>query len=646
MGAPLALLLGGVAAAGAAEQIGPGAIAASIHDHQGHPISGATVLATGPVERTATTGAAGIVTMSALPLGTYTLRATRSGFEPIVATVVVAAGPSALRFTQLELALASFSNLHGATDVSNVGGLSATGDPVVAHALTAMPDVDVVPAGVGPAAAGVSALDTLPSESREELDGIPIAGGPYARNAVWFRDALVLDDIEVATGPVVHDSSLQDAIGGVINYQTLPISSTPQYDLAAGYDSEFGSFQRVRFSDTLGRLGFALDTVGGGGLNRSQVVKLNYALSPATSLGFSSYGSQSTTSLDGADVTSNAPAFALDLRSQLGTSSLQVRSWRSSAMTQESIGSFAWPLESDRQSGTQISLDVPAGNQLLSFSFDRRSDLAMVDGVDVDSTFTTALARGDFQLSRDARLELGEVLSGGTLLPQRTDPQAGFSYRVGDRLMLSASAGSAYATAPDSVLAALPADVHALVPETTFGWRVSAERELAAGDHLSLSAFDIARYDIFANLADARTQGLQLGFNHDPGVGRLAIAGFVGLASSDAFGPVQPQYRFAGTTQLIDGTQLPGDPYSKARLALSYRSRSGTELRFGATLLGAGNAFGTGAAVALADASVQVPLFQAFDVRLAASNFFGYPVAQPLAPLYSPHELSLSLVRH
>ena len=523
----LALLLGGVAAAGAAEQIGPGAIAASIHDRQGHPISGATVVATGPVERTATTGAAGIVTMSALPLGTYTLRATRSGFEPIVATVVVAAGPSALRFTQLELALASFSNLHGATDVSNVGGLSATGDPVVAHALTAMPDVDVVPAGVGPAAAGVSALDTLPSESREELD-----------------------DIEVATGPVVHDSSLQDAIGGVINYQTLPISSTPQYDLAAGYDSEFGSFQRVRFSDTLGRLGFALDTVGGGGLNRSQVVKLNYALSPATSLGFSSYGSQSTTSLDGADVTSNAPAFALDLRSQLGMSSLQVRSWRSSAMTQESIGSFAWPLESDRQSGTQISLDVPAGNQLLSFSFDRRSDLAMVDGVDVDSTFTTALARGDFQLSRDARLELGEVLSGGTLLPQRTDPQAGFSYRVGNRLMLSASAGSAYATAPDTVLAALPADVHALVPETTFGWRVSAERELAAGDHLSLSAFDIARYDIFANLADARTQGLQLGFNHDPGVGRLAIAGFVGLASSDAFGPVQPQYRFAGTNQL------------------------------------------------------------------------------------------------
>lgn len=603
------------------------------------------MLATGPVQRTATTGPSGIVTIVALPPGTYTLRATRAGFEPVVGSIVVAPGSGALRFLQLELAAASFADLHRAAGVALNSDISTTGDPIAAHALTAMPNVDLVADGAGPAAAGVSVLETLPSESRVELDGIPIAGGPSARNAVWFRNGLPLEDVEVEGGPLAFDSSLADAVGGVVNFQTPPISRTPQYELAAGYDSEFGSFQRVRYSQSIGPLGFALDTISGGGTNRSQVFKVAYNLSSATSLAFSSYGSQSAATFDNIGVTSNAPAYAADLHTQLGSSTLSVRSWRSSATTQEDVGTFLWPLESDRLAGTQIGLDVPAGNQDLSFSFDRRSDFANVGGASVDSTFTTAMARGDFQLSRDARLELGDVLSGGTLLPARTDPQLGLSYRASQTLTLSAAAGSAYATAPDAILGALPSSVHALAPETSFGWRLAADRQLASGDRMTLSGFDLLRYDVFSNLAGARSEGLELAYAHEAAPGSIGIAGFVDLARSIAFGAVQPWYRSVGQPRLFDGAQLPGDPFSKARLALTYRSRGGVRAGLGATLLGANNAFANGTATTLGDAFFEAPVLQLFDVRLAASNLFGYAVAPALAPLYAPHEVSFSFVR-
>jgi hypothetical protein len=612
---------------------------ASVHDAAGKPIAGALIVADGPTERQATTSRAGIVTLNALPLGTYGLRVTRSGYEPTGASVRLGSRGEGPKFVSVRLVDASFSDLRETTNVVPAGNGA---DPYVAHALTQVPSVALVRGDGGLTA--ISLAGTGPDESQVELDGIPIPTGAAGLAAVRFRDALTLDRIEVAAGPYVESPALRDAVGGIVNYRTPDITLSPSVTALAGHDSQFGSFQDLRFSNTFGRLGVLADAVTGNGENRSQTAKVQYALGSAVALGFSAYGSQSSAG-DAATIVQNlAPAYAADLRAKLGVATFEARAYDSASDTSyldANGGSYG---EDARIDGVQLGFDVPVGKDLLSAGFDRRRETATFSGgTSYDQTFSTVTLDGDFSLGNAGRLALGAAASSGTQLAARLDPHALFTLRPSRTVTVKLAAGSAFATAPDAVRDSGLATAVTSIPETSFGYRASVESPLRGKNRVWASAFELRRYDLFASLADARSRGVQAGFEAPAQPGGIGALAFVELARTYAYGPAQPYARYAYAGPALPLEQLSGDPYSKARLSLEYHSTSGLVLQAGTTLLGAGNAL-TDRAVALGDASLRLSFGKIGAVSLGLSNAFGAIVTDPaLAPLYAPRELTLTL---
>ncbi len=612
---------------------------ASVHDAAGKPIAGALLVADGPTERQATTGRAGIVTLNALPLGTYGLRVTRSGYEPTGSTVRLGSRADGPKFVSVRLVDASFADLRETTNVVPAGNGA---DPYVSHALTQVPSAEIVRGDGGLAA--ISLAGTGPDESQIELDGIPIPAGVAGLAAVRFRDALTLDRIEVAAGPFVESPSLRDAVGGIVNYRTPDITLSPSVTALAGHDSQFGTFQDLRFSDTFGPLGVLADAVTGDGENRAQTAKLQYALGSAVALGFSAYGSQSTASNNETIVSNLAPAYAADARAKLGVTTFEARAYDSASDTSyldANGGSYG---EDARIDGFQLGFDVPAGHDVFSAGFDRRREMATFSGgTSYDQTFSTVTLDGDFSLGDAGRLGLGAAVSSGTQLAQRFDPHALFTLRPSRTLVLKLAAGSAFATAPDAVRDSGLATSVTDVPETSVGYRASLESPLRGKNRVWVSAFELRRFNLFAALADARSSGVQAGFEAPAQPGAIGTLAFVELARTYAYGPPQPYARYAYAGPALPLEQLSGDPYSKARLSLEYHSTSGLVLQAGTTLLGAGNAL-TDRALALGDASLRLSIGKVGAVTLGLSNAFGASVTDPaLEPLYAPRELTLTL---
>jgi len=619
--------------------LGPGIIVASVHDVAGNPISGALIVADGPTERQATTSQAGIVTLNALPLGTYGLRITRSGYEPTGASVRLGSRAEGPRFVSVRLVDTSFSDLRETTAVVPAG---TTGDPYVAHALSELPSVAVVRGDGGLAA--ISLAGTGPDESQVELDGIPIPAGVAGLAAVRFRDALALDRIEVAEGPFVESPALRDTVGGIVNYRTPDITLSPSISAAVGHDSQFGTFQDLLITDTLGRVGVLADAVTGGGENRAQTAKLEYALAPAVALGVSAYGSQSSASAGQTTVQNLAPAYAADLRAKLGVATFEARDYDSVSDTSYlSAGGGSYG-EDARIDGFGFSFDLPAGHDLFSAGFDRRRETATFSGgTSYDQTYSTLTLDGDFSLGDAGRLALGASGSSGTQLAARLDPRALITLRPSRTLTLKLAAGSGFATAPDPVRDSGQATAVTAVPETSFGYRATLDTPLRGKNRVWASAFELRRFDLFASLADARSSGVQAGFEAPAQPGGIGILAFAELARTYAYGPAQPYARYAYAGPALPSEQLSGDPYSKGRLAFTYHSTGGVVLQAGTTLFGAGNAL-TDRAVALGDASLRLSLGKVGAVTLGLSNAFGTVVTDPaLAPLYAPRELTLTL---
>ena len=619
----------GVTAGSARAQaaIGPGAIAVVLRDASGRPVAGALVVADGPVTRSATTGSAGIVTLQALPAGNYDVRVTRSGFAPLETTAVLAATAAAPTFLDLRVVA---TDLAGSRDAARPTETAASpaDDPYVAHALAAAPEVDVTS---GDSASAATVDGTSRNDTRAELDGIPLAAGSARGQALAAGSALPLVRVDVVPGLAAAPSDTpRNAVGGVIDYRTAAIDSATNGGLEAGYDSAFGSFQHARFSGTFGRVGVMADAVTGGGSERTQIVKARYAFSSATSLGVASYTMQSADAI--------APIAAADLQTKLGTATFEARTYRSAARD---------PAQEDRVDGTQLGLDVPAGEDRFALGFDRRTESASLSTGYAKQTFSTLTARAGLQLARDVRLDLGDAYGGGTSLPRRHDPHATLLVRATDRVTLRASAGSAYATAPAATLATAMPDERDVLrrPETSFGYRAAADLQLDANEHAYALAYTLRRYDTFTAVAGARSSGVVLGVER-----RAPLGGFGGLAYVDldrayALGGPQPVARDLDAAPLLAESQLPGAASSKARIVAMYRGRSGVAVRLGTTLLGADNAL-SARALALGDAALAIPIGTLLSARIGVQNAFGARIADPiLAREFAPHEVTFTLGR-
>jgi hypothetical protein len=634
-------------AAASAQTVALGAIVSSIRDVAGDPVSGALVVVAGPATREATTNVAGIVTILGLPAGTYSVRVTRSGFTPYGTTAKIGSQADGIKILNLHVTSEDLAEAGNAAAETSTAPTDRGNAPYVAPSVTAALAADIVPAPrvVAPLALPALALEgTRPGETRIELDGIPLAGGAANGAALRFRNALDLTGVSFFEGPALSTPSLDQAIGGIVDYRTAAISKTFTSDFAYGYDSTYGSFEHARSSTTFGPLGVSLDAQSADDGNTSATVKAQLALSRATEIDVAAYQAHAATTEAGTSYANDSPALAVDLRTMLGTGTLQGRTFSSSADTTVQTGAAPSETQDWRTRGFTLDYQVPIGEDLTTIGFDRRSEgYAVDDGAQVVQGISTLRFVTDLQLTRLSRLELGDAISSGTRLSHRNDPQAALSLRTGKDVTLRFAAGSAYETAPDELVAAAGPGVR-FDPETSFGYRASIDVATHDGDRVRAAAFEVQRFDSFADLASARSSGVEIGFTRDASPGRLGVDAALDLTRTYAFGSQQPFERTLLAEPSVADLQLAGDPYSKVRFALTYDA-SAVEVGGGVTLLGANNALST-SAVALADLSLRLRLPPLGDLRFGIENLFRTAIDDPeLAPLYPPREITVTFER-
>jgi hypothetical protein len=638
----VALLAGGGTAAHAQVMLGSGAIVARVRAANGKPLPGVDVRAVGPTTREATTNAAGIAVMSALPPGAYDVSLSRTGYAAYDTRVSVANAAANPQVVAPQMQVASFANLGNAAGVTAVGaGPGLTTSPFVSHAFEKQQSLDVVSSGGLP---GFSLGGTLPYESRIELDGIPLAGGSTSLAALRFRDSTGLAGIDIAFAPYIETPTVRDAIGGIVNLRTPSVDDATFAGVAGGYDSAFGSFQHARAVQTFGPVALAFDAVTGGGEDRSQSFKARYALSPGASIDVAAYGLQAAGLVGAANVATSAPAYSAGLRLGIGSGTFDARSFSSSLAVSTALATPFVANENARSNGLQLAYALPLGTDSISFGFDRRGEQTTLGTAPTfDQTFTTFDVRGGFALAQHVRMDLADAFSGGTLVHARNDPAAALSFRASTSLSLRLSAGGAYATAPDTVLAGRAAGAAPLAPETAFGYRLRGDLKLDAKDTLFVSGYRERRFDTFATLANATNAGVGIGASRTPATGLGGLV-YVALASNQQGGPTQPLARIPPNLFAFD--DVGSTPYSKARAALTFGSVATCQSQIGTTFLGSNNAL-AGHAVALGDVSLCVPVFGIANVRVGEENVFGVAVADPvLAPLFYPHEVFFSLGLH
>ncbi|HTX57161.1 MAG TPA: TonB-dependent receptor, partial [Candidatus Acidoferrales bacterium] len=116
---------------------------------------------------------------------------------------------------------------------------------------------------VSPAGASFPNIrNALSYETATLIDGHPVSVGRYGDYELNFINPFMLQSVEVIKGPGADALQTNYAIGGTVNFRTLDptATATPMYTF--GYDNFGGTFFNFGLSNTVGRLGFVFDIAG------------------------------------------------------------------------------------------------------------------------------------------------------------------------------------------------------------------------------------------------------------------------------------------------------------------------------------------------------------------------------------------------
>jgi len=278
----LALPLGTTLSAPAAAQAPAAAsqITGTVLDPNGKPLGKARIAVTGAVNQSVESGPDGRFSFS-VPPGIYTVTVQAAGFEKATnESVVLTAGQTAtLSFTLLSSTLQTIgrtsTTTSGATTVNTTSAsvdtitnatIVSQGQTQVLNVLDQTPGVEVnrstsnEPGGNS----SISIRGAQPYESQILIDGHPVvtsANGAFGFNST-FINSLLLSNIEVSKGPGSYPNTVEDAIGGSLNFRTPNITAKPTFSALLGYDTYSGNYFGVRFSDTFGKVGVLVGAAG------------------------------------------------------------------------------------------------------------------------------------------------------------------------------------------------------------------------------------------------------------------------------------------------------------------------------------------------------------------------------------------------
>jgi outer membrane receptor for ferrienterochelin and colicin len=345
-----------VASVPAAAQAQAGSITGTVSSDQG-PLAGATISVSGAASHTVTSRKDGTFAVTGLPDGAYLVSVTHSGFAAVRNTAVTIISGVAQTLA-VNLVADSLTSLRTIGSVTADGGRTSAalntsaaaestittqqftdrGQTQVVDMLEEQPGVEItrVDSGALGSNADIALRGANPYETQVLIDGHPVNGGSQGKYLIQFLNPLILSDVEIDKGPGAFGNSVENAVGGSVNFRTPQITTTPTGTFLAGYDSFNGSTYGARFSDTIGgKFGFLVayaetgtpgyftnqnvlsvtsagpnDVPKPGGPpvdatvntsilssqtynNRSELLKLDYNFSPTTTLTAGFYGSQS-----------------------------------------------------------------------------------------------------------------------------------------------------------------------------------------------------------------------------------------------------------------------------------------------------------------------------------------------------------------
>ncbi len=265
------------ASAAGVDTVSNGSVAGRVLNGDGFPVGDAVVsLQKRGTTAAGRTDAAGAFRLSNLEAGTYAIRVSAPGFEPLGPRPI---GVSRSATTDIALALVrSSSSLLTIGRVAANGGeaLSTSSAPAstmnpqnyVAEGFTRISDVlqdDISTTLVHPVGGGSTVLPTSvalrgpdPTETLVDIDGHQVNSGSTGDFDLSLLDPADYGSIELVRG--ISPSALvgPDTIDGAINIRTLEPTIAPHglLRLSAGSFNTFG--ETVQSTGTVGRLGYAL----------------------------------------------------------------------------------------------------------------------------------------------------------------------------------------------------------------------------------------------------------------------------------------------------------------------------------------------------------------------------------------------------
>ncbi len=210
-----------------------------------------------------------------VPPGVYSVTATKAGFLSAEDDniVVTAGSTSTLAFALSNSSLTTIGRVsqNSATAlntspaaISNIPDTAFLdqGQKQVGNVLAQIPGIEIFNTNGGSdepySNASISIRGAEPYESQILLDGHPVntgANGVDGVNVAFFN-SLLLQNVQISKGPGNMPNTIQDAVGGTVNFQTAAITPTLTANFLSGYDSFQSFYYSAKISDTIGKLGF------------------------------------------------------------------------------------------------------------------------------------------------------------------------------------------------------------------------------------------------------------------------------------------------------------------------------------------------------------------------------------------------------
>ena len=244
----------------------------TVRTSAGSPVSGAQIIANGPVQRNAISDASGAFTLS-LPQGVYRISVNKGGYLPAsVDNLALVAGqtvPLAVSLTEADL-----SSLQTIARVS-VRGRSSINTGAAASTFVAREEIvnlanpqinDYVQRIAGASIergssspnTSISLAGSQPYETQVLIDGHPLSGGRYGTFFSQFVGSYLLSGIETQIGPGNTTPFAGTAVGGTANLLTPSFTKNATFEASTGMDSYGSQFSTLLSTGSFGKVSYVL----------------------------------------------------------------------------------------------------------------------------------------------------------------------------------------------------------------------------------------------------------------------------------------------------------------------------------------------------------------------------------------------------